>query len=404
MQVNEIVNEYYSFLNQQQRKTLYEYLSKRFSCKPVSNKLNVVFDLLHDCNLNCVGCGTDAKQCASYNESGKLSLDEIQIILDKIRKYTDDKKIEVFVNFGGGEPFLRKDIVEIIKYANSLFGANSIGIDTNASINKSYLLIKEIAPYVSYIGVSLNGLKEYHNWWTNKESIDAFSRTFNTLEMLCKEPELVWKIEVTSVATKKNISIIPELMKALSDIGVKNYSIHRSVPVGRMEKSGTVLIPSSKEYLSLLISMVETAQNLGMNAHFHHSIESIHATLFCGINTISEEKVFDKNYRSSIGISPEGRLVVNPWCVGQYWDVLTVNSILDNDFGKLISDMNKKIELLSAGLFDLGKCRGCQQPCPGGSRIVAASTWLNNNRGGSVNNALQAMDPACPLARMESVR
>lgn len=126
------------------------------------------------------------------------------------------------------------------------------------------------------------------------------------------------KIEVTTVATTKNIDTIPTLMEELSAMGVRNYSVHRAIPVGRMEKLKTNLIPSWKQYLILLLNMMEKAKGIDMNAHLHHSIEGIHGALMCGIDTMVEKKMIDKNHRSSIGIEPDGELTIDPWCTVGY--------------------------------------------------------------------------------------
>lgn len=406
--MNEPVVDEYSFLSHKDKITLSEYLIQRFSSDHAGDRIfNVVFDLLHNCNLNCVGCGTNA-HCICYEdaqESYQLDTKSVLLILDKLKEYSRQNGIKVFVNFGGGEPFLREDIIQIIKYAAQLFGYDGVGIDTNASLSDSFTLIKDAAPYLSYIGISINGLQDYHNWWANRAGFDAFCNTFSTVEALCNEPDLSAKIEVTSVATKKNIKTLPTLMQVLSKIGVKNYSVHRAISVGRMAKLNADMIPSWKDYLWLLLSIIKMADKLGMNAHVHHSIEGIHATLLCGMDTMSRNKKFDKNFRSSVGIDSSGNLLINPWCIGDHWSTLSLGNILEDNrtIAELQQQMNGVMKKYEKCFLPKYRCFGCTMPCSGGSRIAAAAAWFNANHqnGQDLETALQAIDPACPLTGLE---
>lgn len=395
---------YYEFLTEHQKQLLENYLVKKFSDQNKPNRFNVVFDLLHQCDINCIGCGTDAvciRNTTSISNPN-LSCELVENILLKIKKFSEAEKKKVFINFGGGEPFLRKDIIKIITKAYELFGSQSIGIDTNASLPESYDLIRQISPMVSYIGISINGLHDYHNWWANNNAIDAYNRAMKVVAELCKNEVFSNKLEVTSVATTKNITTLTVLMDELAKIGVKNYSVHRAIPVGRMQKMKADLIPDWKQYLKLMVDMIETAEKNGLNAHIHHSIEAIHGTLLCGLNTIVEEKMIDKNYRSSIGIEPNGEIVIDPWCTVGYWKKLSLGNILKDkrSISEILHDNQEKNDLIRKCYDSKYRCRGCDEKCTGGNRIVAASTHLRNRNSQieieEIFQALCEIDPACP--------
>ena len=50
----------YDFLSDDQISILERHLQSRFANNYRNEKFNVVFDLLHQCDINCVGCGTNA--------------------------------------------------------------------------------------------------------------------------------------------------------------------------------------------------------------------------------------------------------------------------------------------------------------------------------------------------------
>ena len=397
-------NYFYSQFSDEDLSLLRKYLS-RSSPKACSNRLNIVLDLLHSCELQCVGCGTNAKHIC-YTDGLKindgLSLGQLEIICEKIHSYLCETNQTVFINLGGGEPFLREDISDVIKLFYNQFGKESLGIDTNGALIDSFELISDLAEYVSYIGISLNGLEEYHNWWSGSTDFSAYKRTFETISKLCADAKYADIVEVTSVATNRNLEQLPELMELLCNVGVKKYSVHRSIPVGRMFNN-SYLIPNAAEYLTLLINLIKKSMNLDIDFHLHHSIENIHKALLLGENTFFETNYGDPNRASSIGISYEGDIVFNPWCMTGYWKKLNCSNILDEGTLKeKLNDSSSAFAKAKEASATHNRCMSCPVKCSGGSRIAAATSSLINysERNPSVEEILQcfsAIDPACPL-------
>lgn len=402
------IDKYISQMSKEQQDKLNRYLLDRCDNSNRKRKFNVVFDLLHQCDIACRGCGTNA--CKVEEQSivdNFLKYEDVILILKKIKTFAEENELDVFINFGGGEPFLRDDIIDILKKGAELFGASSIGIDTNASLDSSYEKLCTAMNYVGYVGVSINGLHDYHNWWANNSKIDAFLKATETVKKLCEIPQYAKKIEVTTVVTKRNMDSIPELMKYLKTLNVRNYSLHRPIPVGRMKHYFETLIPSSIEYFKLLIDVVEHSTILDMNAHMHHSIEGIYGSLIAGIDTYYDDNFANTNYRSSIGIEPNGDVVVDPWCTVGFWNQLKFGNILENDVE--IKDLfNAKGSLLSKlrkAISKTKRCNGCKQNCSGGSRVVAAASKLYGMNDDidldAILKAMEAVDPACPFADKE---
>lgn len=400
-----IAKEFYSQFSETQLDALRDYLSKRYQYKKARRKFGIVYDVSHLCNLACRGCGTNA----IYTPLKKVNvaeptINQIETAFKKIKEYSQKANVPVFINIGGGEPFLRADIIDVIRLASEYFGVDGVGVDTNGTLKDSSELISQVLEYVSYVGISINGLEEYHNWWVGNESINAFKRSIAVVENLCSTSIGQTKVEVTSVATKKNLNDLPALMSELKRIGVQKYSIHRAIPVGRMANLIDI-VPSASEYLRLLLSIIEQSRLTGLAVHLHHSIESIHETLLLGYNTYVADKVGNPDMESSLGIEPEGHLVFDPWCTVGVWKQLSSGNIYDEttDFLALLSSNN-------GTLFDLSKiyttphlrCGGCPNACSGGSRIAAASYVINRIAADKVNisdilAAMTAKDPACPL-------
>jgi MoaA/NifB/PqqE/SkfB family radical SAM enzyme len=269
--------------------------------------------------------------------------------------------------------------------------------------------IEHLAPLVSYIGVSVDGLEEYHNWWRGSSKINnlinSFDHTIATIKAVLAMPKARESLEVSTVATKRNLTQIPHLVRYLHDIGVEQYSVHRTMQVGRFSRKPE-LVPTPEDYLRLLTAIVETKEELGMDVHLHHSIESVYATLLLGHDTYVKNKLGNPDKRSSVGIDPKGGVYFDPWCMVPPWDQLNGGSLLENE-ASLES-------IFSQGILAIAqeycrpevRCHGCTQPCSGGSRIAAAAAFIEQDQSlrpedvteSHILAGMAEVDPACPLS------
>lgn len=398
------IEKFYSILNDNEKKELTQYLKRRFEARKTKPKTGVVFDVLHNCILKCKGCGTNAV----FSPEVKLvscvpSIHQIEEVFIKLKEYSSCTGKNLFINIGGGEPFLRKDIVDILRLSAEYFGSENVGVDTNAALDDSEQLLREAMPYVSYIGISINGLKEYHNWWAGNHQIDAFNRAVSTVRNLCADEENQRKIEVTSVATRKNMAELPALMEYLASLKIRRYSVHRAISVGRMAYHPE-LIPDAMDYLNLLVALVHKAKDTGLDFHIHHSIESIHGALLLGIDTYLYDHIGNPDAFSSIGIDPECNIVFDPWCTTGCWKQLSSGNILTNQgpFEEMLQATDSVFRRVADYTSSDSRCNGCKIRCSGGSRIVAATHELCGKSSVSITAqdiyaAMRSVDPACPL-------
>lgn len=389
------------------------HLRKRFETRKSRPGLGIVYDILHECNLQCRGCAVIThfvnQTKVLPKNSLKPSTNQIMIVLDKIHEYVAKQEKTCFINFGGGEPFLRPDLEEIVIATASYFGAGNVGVDTNGIVNGELDRIRNLAPYCSYIGISLDGLEEYHNWWRGGlVEGGAFRKTSDLITGLAQYKALNEILEVSSVATKKNLEELPKLMEFLKSIGVNRYSVHRSMAVGRMALVPE-LIPNSREYFKLLVALLDTANRLEMDVHLHHSIESIYATLLLDLPTYAPDRIGNPDAGSSLGLEPGGSVVFDPWSVSGIWTILSGGNLLDDGV-----KLGAILDLKGGSVLDLAqvytspnvRCRGCEYPCSGGNRISAASQRLikkykrlrhSEITESHILEAMTAVDPACPL-------
>lgn len=128
--------------------------------------LSLRITLTNRCNVNCIYCHHDGMQ-SSKNE---MTPDEIHKIC-QIAKRIGVRKIRL----SGGEPLIRKDIVEIISKINSV-GFNDISITTNGILLEKYAEnLKEAG--LDRVNVSLDTLNpETYEFITKKDYLEAAKR------------------------------------------------------------------------------------------------------------------------------------------------------------------------------------------------------------------------------------
>lgn len=110
----------------------------------------IYFALTHRCNLKCIHCSVDA---SIKEENDILETKEVFEILDKIIQSNPLRIV-----FTGGEPLIRKDILDILYYARQKFNGEIIVMTNATLINNDN--IDEIIKCVDSIDISIDGVDE----------------------------------------------------------------------------------------------------------------------------------------------------------------------------------------------------------------------------------------------------
>ncbi|HGA0700411.1 hypothetical protein BVG00_22650 [Bacillus cereus] len=403
--------DFLSNISDKQMGLLKKHLLKRFQEREAKTGLSIVYDVTYMCNQACPGCCVSA---IAYKKGREIPMEAhgsdiegIRKVLVKIREYLDTRPdLDFFLDFGGGELTLRPDYKEIIRMASDMFGVNSVGINTNGT-RASIEDMLEIEPYISYIGISIDGLEEYHNRWRRTvEGGNAFEKSTGLISQMLKYPSLRDKLDITTVPTKKNMHEIPQLMRELNKMGIKNYSVHRAMQVGRFWAKDD-LVPNKEDYFKLLLDIIDTNEELGMNVHLHHSIESIYTALLLGVNTYAGDNIGNPDRKASLGIDPWGRIFFDPWCTVEPWEKLAKSSLLNDDitFEEILKEHGGVSDLVESFCRKEIRCKGCNVGCSGGNRIAAAANHIRTNFGLKARettrehllDAMSSVDPVCPL-------
>jgi len=384
------------------------YLRQRESRKLVGDEsFGAVFAVTPFCNLRCKHCAISARYRATgvKEDESAFSTGKAVQLMDKIRAYADKKHLKVFFMFGGGEPTLRSDIIELVQCAASIFGKEHVGLCTNGTFREPEEILS-LANRIRVLEVSVDGFEEYHNEWRDPRHETSVGNPYKRAMELVKtgislSPQ---KLEVASVVTTQNMDSLPDFARFLRGIGVVNYSVHRPMPIGRMMAHRS-LIPDAVDFLRFFASMADVGlEDEHFSIHLHHSLESIYSSLLLG-RDIHRSNLPMGSSRHSIGLSWDGSVHFDPWSMVPPFASLSPGNLLRE--GVELEDLWDKpgsiLNLIAEAKKANVRCRQCRMNCTGGMRLVAMADVLLDRKVGDTVSAGELMaavsgyDPACPL-------
>ena len=92
--------------------TFYDYKKKLMKQHP----LRILFiEVTSRCNARCEHCGSS---CGDFIPKDEVTNEELKAVLDDIAKHYNPR--DTMINITGGEPLVKKDLFELMDYANKL--------------------------------------------------------------------------------------------------------------------------------------------------------------------------------------------------------------------------------------------------------------------------------------------
>jgi mycofactocin biosynthetic radical S-adenosylmethionine protein MftC len=184
---------------------------------PLRAPVNVTWEITANCNLQCRHCLSADMRKAIVAE---LDFEQCCAFIDEL------DQMEVFqINFGGGEPFLREDLCDILDYAHSK------GLTTCVSTNGTMLdknLVQRLGSMkLLRIQVSLDGATAATN--DAIRGAGTFERILEGIALLSQQgfPHL----SINTVVTRNNFCEMEQLCELAGHYGV-NTRLSRFRPSG----------------------------------------------------------------------------------------------------------------------------------------------------------------------------
>jgi radical SAM protein with 4Fe4S-binding SPASM domain len=181
--------------------------------------LVVSWNLTRKCNLKCPHCYINA---TTQELKGELSTEESKNLIDQICEVSRPLLI-----LSGGEPLLRQDVFELIRYGASK--GLKMGLGSNGSLIDATVAKRLKDAGIETVSISLDSpLPEQHDEFRGARG--SWEKAVNAIKALQENGVLV---QVNTTLTQHNYDQIDDIMSLAEKIGVENFHLFFLVPTGR---------------------------------------------------------------------------------------------------------------------------------------------------------------------------
>jgi len=202
----------------------------------LSAPLRVSLNVTRKCNLRCKHCFSDS----GISDPNELTTQELFGLIDQMKGAGT-----FFLAIGGGEPLLRDDLFEIIKYARENFIA--VSIITNGLLINEETAKKLYELNLKTITISIDGLEKNHDKLRGKGN---FKKTINNIKILrkyCPTTKLAIRVTLNTL----NINEYRELIKLAEGLSLDLIRFTPILLLGRTRNHQDLLV-NQKEYIHFL--------------------------------------------------------------------------------------------------------------------------------------------------------
>ncbi len=205
--------------------------------RDISKEFYFQWHITNKCNLRCKHCYQ-----SSYEDISELSLEELKSIADEIDSALTIWKRKGRVAVTGGEPFVRKDFMEIMSYLDKKQSISLISILTNGILVNKHIEELKMLKKLHFIQISLEGGKEKND---NVRGKNTFDKIISCTKLLYEN-----KISVRWMVTlhKNNVEDVPLIIDLALENNVDVLIFERVVPTGQGKSMESIML--SPEELS----------------------------------------------------------------------------------------------------------------------------------------------------------
>lgn len=298
-------------------------------------------EVTSNCNLRCLHCYGDF----GYKKD-ELMIDDWKAIIDEL-----DRLNVLEVHFTGGEPFLRKDIFELVDYVRKK--PMAVTISTNGTLIDKHVADRIKESKISAVRVSLDGANpKTHDELRGVKG--TFEKAINSIRLLVERKVCV---RINCCITKHNFKETPQMLSLFEKLGVNEYVSSLLYFSGRDQSPPDLCFsPNDYEELEFVVKAVglrSFMEDINMNEY-----KSNEEVVNCGVGT------------GSIVIKSDGKAIPCPYFDTEEFIVgdvkrSSIREIWEN------SELLNKLRAINAR--QISKCSGCKYLmfCRGGCRARA---------------------------------
>ena len=349
----------------------------------------VVWNCTRRCNLRCVHCYS---QSADREYAGEMTTEQGIALLDDLADFGSP-----VVLFSGGEPLLRRDLFQLVRHATRV--SLRAVISTNGTLIKPETADQLREMGLSYVGVSLDGMKPTHDKFRGREGAfdDALAGIRN-----CRAAGI--KVGLRFTINKRNAADINDIFQMLRDEDIPRVCFYHLVYAGR----GTKLMnedldhQATRDVVDLIIDRTAELHADGLPKEVL-TVDNHADGPYLYLRVLREDpdraadvwELLNMNQGNSSGngigcVSWDGK--VHP---DQFWRHVSLGNVTERKFSQIWTDLSNP---LMAKLKDKrphvrGRCATCRylDVCGGNFRVRAEAA----------TGDLWACDPACYLTDEE---
>jgi len=219
------------------------------------HELNYLFwECTTRCNLNCIHCGSDCSKESVYKD---MPAADFFKAIDTIKSRTQN----FTVVFTGGEPLLRNDLEDCGRELRKRGFKWSL-------VSNGYLYDKErhislLNAGIGALTISLDGLKESHNWLRNNKK--SFDKVINAIELAASSRRI--NFDVVSCVNQRNFNELGQIRDLLISKGVKAWRLFTIIPIGRAASNPELQLRDN-QFLELMNFITEHRKSKEIDIKF----------------------------------------------------------------------------------------------------------------------------------------
>ncbi len=349
----------------------------------------VVWNCTQRCNLKCVHCYA---QSADQQYTGEMTTPEGLALLEDLAQFGSP-----VVLFSGGEPLMRKDLLELAGRAVEL-GLRAV-ISTNGTMidEKKAEQLREIG--LSYVGVSLDGMEETNDKFRGMKG--AFAKSLTAIRN-CRKAGI--KVGLRFTINKRNVADVADIFSLLTDENIPRVCFYHLVYSGR----GSALMAEDLDHqqtrrvVDLIIDRTAQLHKQG-TAKEVLTVDNHTDGPYLYLRMLREKNPRAKDVMELLRMNAGNSSGRGIGCVSwdgavhadQFWRHVTFGNVRERKFSEIWTDLSHPLmaKLKDKRPYLKGRCAACKfkDICGGNFRVRAEAA----------TGDLWAPDPACYLSDEE---
>lgn len=312
--------------------------------------IEVMIEVEPRCNFNCQFCFNKISFAKNGRNIKEFSTAYVKKIIDGIAK----AGIKI-VRFTGGEPLLRKDIFELMKYAKKK--GLGIYLNTNGSL-VTMDVAKKLKGIVDNVLIPIEGYRRKDEKRLTEKG-DSLTRKINAIKLLRKAKITV--VRAGTVVIRENILNLEKLARFIFRLPIDSWELYRPIS---SQKSITAI--SGNDIKLLIHKLIKIKKRAKIPVFLANALPFCAVSDLNKANIVSRGAFFDDGH-NRLAIDPRGFVKPNYFFNKNIGDPFNVLGAWNHPF-------MKRMRTLKYLPKDCLNCR-FKLKCRGGSRHEAKITF-----------------------------